>query len=72
MKTKEVPVIKERDHLIFPCVNGSEEKVLKSEHPTEFGKTSKKKKKKKKNTAVMFKEKRMNQILQSNNVIKTN
>ena len=31
-----------------------------------------KKKKKEKNTAVMFKEKRMNQILQSNNVIKTN
>ena len=43
-------------------------KVLKSEHPTEFGKTSKKEK----NTAVIFKERRTNQILQSNNGNKTN
>ena len=44
-----------------------QEKVLKSEHPTEFGKISKKE-----NTAVIFKEERMNQILQSNNKSKAN
>ena len=43
------------------------EKFLKSEHPTEFGKTSKKEK----NTAAIFKEKRMNHVLQSNNENKT-
>ena len=67
-----VLVSKEGDIFIIPFFERfckvDRKKVLKSEHPTEFGKISKKEK----NTAVIFKERRTNQILQSNNGNKTN
>ena len=49
-------VLREGDNFIFPCADGlvkvGQEKDLKSDHPIEFGETSKKEK----NTAVIFKE----------------
>ena len=61
----KVLVLKEGDDFRFSFAGGSswQEKVLKSDHPTEIGKTSKKEK----NTAVIFKEKRTKLILQINN-----
>ena len=68
----ETKVLVSGDIFIFPFFERfckvDRKKVLKSDHPTEFGKTSKKEK----NTAVIFKERRTNQILQSNNGNKTN
>ena len=68
----ETKVLVSGDIFIFPFFERfckvDRKKVLKSDHPTEFGKTSKKVK----NTAVIFKERRTNQILQSNNGNKTN
>ena len=68
----KILVSKEGDIFIFPFFERfckvDRKKVLKSNHPTEFGKTSKKEK----NTAVIFKERWTNQILLSNNGNKTN
>ena len=69
--TKEVLVPNEGDNFIFHFLTvprSWHEKVLKSEHLTDFGKTSKMEK----NSAVIFKEKRTIQILQSNNENKAN
>ena len=69
--TKEVLVPNEGDNFIFHFLTvprSWHEKVLKSENPTDFGKTSKMEK----NSAVIFKEKRTIQILQSNNENKAN
>ena len=71
-KETKVLVSKEGDIFTFTFFERfctvDRKKVLKSNHPTEFGKTSKKEK----NTAVIFKERLTNQILQSNNGNKTN
>ena len=54
---KKVSCRKKEKHSIFPCAKRFREigrkKVLKSDHPTEFGKISKEK-----NTTVTFKEKK--------------